>query len=350
MGAAEVAASAAAAAKNYREIPLRNKQKEVVGWAKCSPEDYEELMKYKWYRDKGGYARTNWNSKSIAMHQYLKQNGLPKGHVIDHINSDRLDNRISNLRYATVRQNNLNKKRKSTFSTNFRGVTKNEKWNSFTAYGNYNGKSVNLGSTKSEIEAAEIYDRWVLTRDDFDEGFRILNFPDKIEMYKQNPYTKQSNQTSKYIGVHRLNKKFVAKVSVEKQRLKVCYSESELNCAKAYDKYIYDHKIDRKLNFPEDYPDHTDRVSKCIKTNMKCINSDTVELILTTNQLQKQVKIDLEDYERVKLYTVNIDKDGYVRITVSNKRWLLHRYLLEVTDTTIIVDHIDSNPSNCKKK
>lgn len=98
--------------KNFCEIPLRNKQKEIVGWAKCSPEHYEELMKYKWYRDKSGYARTNWNTTSITMHQYLKQKGLPPNHVIDHINSDRLDNRISNFEICNCSPKHFEQKTK----------------------------------------------------------------------------------------------------------------------------------------------------------------------------------------------------------------------------------------------
>lgn len=340
--------------KNYGEIPLRNKKKEVVGWAKCSLEDFEELNKYRWYKVKNGYARTTFNSISVTMHKFVKTEiehvEIPKQHVIDHINNDRIDNRRINLRLATVRQNSLNKKKRTNALSKYRGVRKNTKWGSFTALGNVDGKTINLGSSKSEEEAAMIYDRFCSQCEDFHEGFRVLNFPDKLNEYKNNLNLPQKKTlTSNYFGVFKFNKKFLGRVTVDKKRYRVCYSESELECAKAYDKFIYENKLDRKFNFPEDYPDHANNLQRIVKTDMKIVDEKSVELVLRSNKFGFNVIVDVNDYEMIKFYNVSVDTLGYAHISVATKKYLLHRYLLNVVDPSILIDHIDGNPSNCKR-
>ena len=56
----------------------------------------------------------------------------PRDMFVDHINQDGLDNRVSNLRICTQRQNSYNKKKfNGKFSSKFKGVTKcGKKWKS----------------------------------------------------------------------------------------------------------------------------------------------------------------------------------------------------------------------------
>ena len=74
------------------------------------------------------------------------QDDLP----IDHINRDRSDNRIENLRVVTNSQNNLNSKRSDHESV---GV-----WlvgNKYAAYYNSNGKRLYIGRYETQREAIE---------------------------------------------------------------------------------------------------------------------------------------------------------------------------------------------------
>lgn len=60
--------------------------------------------------------------------------------------------------------------------------------------------------------------------------------------------------------------------------------------------------------------------------------------------------IDREDYDKVKKYALT-ESNGRVKMTVNNKRYLVHRFLLDLIawDGVNYVDHIDGNPYNNKK-
>lgn len=92
--------------EKYAEIPLTG----VVGAgkvAKVSLQDYQYLMRYSWYY-KEGYALANVNGKEVRMHRLVLNENNPE-FVVDHKNQNRLDNRRTNLRRFTLKQNANNK-------------------------------------------------------------------------------------------------------------------------------------------------------------------------------------------------------------------------------------------------
>lgn len=70
-------------------------------------EDFKRINYYKWFLDKNGYAVANLNYKQIKMHHLVIGKPPEKVdlHVTDHINSNKLDNRKSNLRHVSNRFN-----------------------------------------------------------------------------------------------------------------------------------------------------------------------------------------------------------------------------------------------------
>lgn len=77
-------------------------------------------------RQGNNYVRLNYNKRRLQAHRVawlLFHDEDPGDLLIDHVNGDRLDNRISNLRLATVSQNGFNRKIGKNNTSGYKGVT-----------------------------------------------------------------------------------------------------------------------------------------------------------------------------------------------------------------------------------
>lgn len=142
-------------------------------------EDYEKIKQWKWRKHHDGYAiRTlnfkikdgTYKQKTVQLHMQLM--GRIKGFVMDHINRDKLDNRKSNLRFATHSQNRVNFVGKKTSKSGYRGVSKENKAGTFRACICVNYTRIEVNGFKTAEEAAEGYNE--LARKYHGE-FAILN-------------------------------------------------------------------------------------------------------------------------------------------------------------------------------
>lgn len=125
-----------------------------------------DLKKFRWnaHRRRNEFsARRIKQTKGVRTYIYLHRvilermlnRPMVKGECADHINGDTLDNRRSNLRLASVAENNRNSKTPSTNSSGFKGVSfKSNKW---VASISINGKNLHLGYYHSPEEAHKVY-------------------------------------------------------------------------------------------------------------------------------------------------------------------------------------------------
>ena len=107
-----------------------------------------------------GYRQVMIDRKRYLSHRvvFLLHHGyIPK--CLDHINGDKSDNRIENLREATIGENQYNRQANTNNTSGIKGVTwhtRNKRWQ---AQINVNSKPVYLGQFKSIEEAGEVVRR-----------------------------------------------------------------------------------------------------------------------------------------------------------------------------------------------
>ena len=139
-------------------IPLNGKHGKGK-FALVDDEDYEELMKHRWYLSTNGYAKRgkviDGIYVEIRMHRVLTM--CDKHLFVDHINHEPLDNRKSNLRKCTPSQNNMNCRSAVGSTSKFKGVSLKKGGSKFQSTIRYNKKSIYLGYFASELEAAKAY-------------------------------------------------------------------------------------------------------------------------------------------------------------------------------------------------
>jgi len=114
----------------------------------------KESNMMKWCAQKNGkrfyVSKTINRSGKIYLHRYIMNPG--DGLCVDHINGDSLDNRRSNLRICSYRENARNVKK-----NRFKGIAKT-KSGRFTAQIEVNGVHMNLGTFTKDVDAARAYD------------------------------------------------------------------------------------------------------------------------------------------------------------------------------------------------
>lgn len=117
----------------------------------CDIEDWNEIKKHSWYMNQGGYLTTYIDKKQVRLHHLILPN--KEGYVVDHVNRNKLDNRKTNLRYATDRANAINRDKPCNNRTGRIGVGFSTKLNKYIAYININKKRKQLGKYKTLEEA-----------------------------------------------------------------------------------------------------------------------------------------------------------------------------------------------------
>jgi len=106
-----------------------------------------------------GYIRIKINAFPYPAHRlaWLYVHGEWPSTVVDHIDNDKLNNRISNLRLATHSQNCANQKRRITNKSGFKGVSLKTGLDRWQAVFRREGKNHYLGSFKTKEEAYAVY-------------------------------------------------------------------------------------------------------------------------------------------------------------------------------------------------
>jgi len=163
---------------SFRKIYLGENEHTIV-----EPADYYWVGKFKWILLGTGYnlyavreVRIGpKKTKRMYLHRAIMK--PPKRRLVDHRNTDSLDNRRANLRLATHAQNIYNRRKtsKKTWSR-FIGVSFDRNSPAWVSCIDYKRKRIHLGRFDSEIDAARAHDKAARK---YHKEFARLNFPEE---------------------------------------------------------------------------------------------------------------------------------------------------------------------------
>lgn len=125
-------------------------------FAIVSPDDFSRVSEFKWRLTPDGYAIGGPDNRTL-MHRFIMQPAEKM--VVDHINGFRADNRRSNLRICSFKENTLNKRvKRSQKTSKYKGVCWESGRSAWRAGIQRDGQQINIGRFGNELHAAMAYD------------------------------------------------------------------------------------------------------------------------------------------------------------------------------------------------
>lgn len=132
-------------------IPLGKQAKD--GHAVVDAE-FSYLLKYRWSITHYGYARRSRDKQ--LLHRLIMKAKL--GQAIDHIDGDKLNNRVSNLRFCSQAENSRNQTLKRNNTSGYKGVSIIRSTKKWATQVKIDYKKYYFGCYDTAEEAASIYD------------------------------------------------------------------------------------------------------------------------------------------------------------------------------------------------
>ena len=108
---------------------------------------------------RNGYSEIQLDGCNYQVHRVIIKllTGVDPEGIIDHIDGDRSNNRLNNLRICTLQQNSFNQKKRNANATGYKGVSIVKQTGRFHACIKHNYKTIHLGTFKTASMAHEAY-------------------------------------------------------------------------------------------------------------------------------------------------------------------------------------------------
>lgn len=307
------------------EIPLRNKNKEIIDYCIVSHEDYEHLNKFKWHLSQNKHVQGTIDNKNWFIHRYIYEillnNKLKYGDIIDHIDRSPINNRRDNLRIVSFSENCRNRTKKKNASSKYIGVTYNKKSDIWQAIITINNNNL-YAYYKNELHAAYQYNLWC-------KEYKLLSNLNDIEIPQD--FVKY-NKEEKILpnGVYKSRKNFCAKISIGgKMKYLGTYKTIE-EAQQVFEKTKSD------IIYPE--------LPLLKNYNNECI----IDIFNKNKEKLCETIIDKDTYYDLVKNKWSLDGGGYVQGKINGKMVSLSRYIMNYYGNDII-DHINNNKLDNRK-
>ena len=174
-----------------------------------------------------GVYRTFLGSQLVAM-TFLGHK--PDGHklVVDHINGDKSDDRVENIRIVTQRSNTSScfRSDKDSFSSEYAGVSWNENASKWGSRIYNNGMRTHLGYYDTEIEASKAY--------------QLALSKIKDGSFNHNDYKPKFSSEYKGVSFHKASNKWRAEIMINGKNKYLGYFKTEIEAHQAYQNALKD--------------------------------------------------------------------------------------------------------------
>ncbi len=327
--------------EDFTRFPLKDKAGEIVSYALVDVEVHKHITSVGgtvWRAD-DGYVGLTIGKESMRMNRYVYYGYYnyekTAGYFVDHIDGERHDNRIDNLREANPSQNAFNRRKKVDATSKYYGVSiSSEKGpdGEFLWQCTSNAESLKFKFTYRE-ETHAAYHRDLLVKEHHDVEFMKLNnikeppgFVLKVNRTRDLPKNIQPDGKKFYfVKTSKINNI----VKNGKRRDTIEEAEEDLRLFKIELAIINDRRIQ---NTP-------------IKRNANGIA--IIELFDKSKTLVGVTEVDDEDYYKLMKYRWYKDVDR-VSGTVDKKKVFMSRFIMNYTGSDVI-DHDDGDTYNNRK-
>lgn len=300
-------------------LPLKNKDGEIVGQSKVDKEDHDKFKVGFWHLHRG-YASGKFGKEKGLLHRFI-MNAKKGDNFIDHINHDKLDNRKSNLRFVTIKQNSQNKSKTKTATSKYLGVSRYKNTDDWICSLNSDGKHI-THKFKIEEHAAYCFDILAIKHYGPDSQTNSLEKPEDFKI----PEKKEK--------IH----KGVYKTKTDKFTVVVWYENKTKNCGtyETKEEAIVAHNKKKKEIEESKKEDPLPEIKR---------NKEGQAIIETFNKNKEKVAeciVDDDKYYELIKYKWH-ESIGYIKTHMNNTTMLIHRYLMK-PEQGDLVDHINNNP------
>ncbi len=287
-----------------------------------SPHHYNSLINYRINIHKG-YPNIIIKNKTYRLSRYIMINllniNVPKDHVVDHINSNKLDNRDENLRILSFSDNSKNRL-KSNCSSVYYGVSKkSNKWVACIK----NKKHYLRAEYTNELHAAYQYNIWLSRYNIKAYKPNIIQAPDDFVEYQ---YTPKKFDTPK--GIKKIGNLYRVAININKKR-------------RYYTCYNLDEAIKLKKGIDDVKKNHIELIKELKIKMCKLKNKDGNYIFMLKD---KEIIIDKDTYPLMYMHSWYISSN-YVVCNLGR----LSRILMNCTNSDLIVDHINGNTYDNRK-